>query len=151
MKFNFKYLFTTTAALLLCLSSIAPQVEAAANPKALFLYWRGETACEKGLKAGLKDNGVNIKLTEFNAKSDKNELRNYLATVDENQYDFIYTFGTTVSLETAKVIKQKPILFGIVTNPVAAGLIQSWESSGNNVTGVSHAIPYADQVDLFRD
>ena len=48
-------------------------------------------------------------------------------------------------------MKKTPILFGIVTTPVKSGLIKSWESSGNNVTGVSHAIPYKEQVQFILD
>jgi putative ABC transport system substrate-binding protein len=121
----------------------------AAKSKALFIYWRGETPCEQALKSGLSQLGQDIEISEFNADQDKDKLNNFLTSIDEAQYAFIYTFGTTVSLQTAKVIKKKPILFGIVTDPVEAGLIKSWESSGNNVTGVSHAVPYKDQVDFI--
>jgi putative tryptophan/tyrosine transport system substrate-binding protein len=117
--------------------------------KALFLYWRGETLCETGLKKGLKELGANVDIIEFNADQDNARLNAYLAGIDEKKFAFIYTFGTTVSLETAKVIKKTPILFGIVTNPVEAGLIDSWESSGKNITGVSHAVPYKDQADFI--
>lgn len=147
MSFTRKVLLVIIALLVSTSGMIVPaQAEKA---KALFLYWRGETPCEKGLKNGLKEQNIDVDITEFNAGQDKEKLQNYLASVDESNYDFIYTFGTTVSLETAKVIKNKPVLFGIVTNPVASGLIASWESSGNNVTGVSHAIPYKDQVDFI--
>lgn len=121
----------------------------AASPKVLLIYWRGETPCEKALKDGLKGLGINIALSEFNAEQDKTKLSDYLATLNEKEYAFIYVFGTTAGIETAKVVKQTPILFGMVTDPVQAGLIQSWESSGNNVTGVSHSVPYQDQVDFI--
>jgi putative ABC transport system substrate-binding protein len=142
-----KVLSTVFALLMIMTAIVLPA--GADSAKALLIYWRGETPCEKALKSGLKDLGVNIQLSEFDAQQDKARLGNYLATIDEKKFDFIYTFGTTASLETAKVVKQTPILFGIVTNPVQAGLIQSWESSGNNVTGVSHAVPYQDQVDFM--
>ena len=146
MRVN-KLVFTACVFLISFLILNAP---AGANKsKALLIYWRGETACELGLKNGLKDLGANVAITEFNADQDKAKLNSYLAGLDENKYAFIYTFGTTVSLEAAKVIKKTPLLFGIVTNPVESGLIASFESSGNNVTGVSHAIPYKDQVDFI--
>ena len=115
----------------------------------LLMYWRGETDCAKGLKAGLHALGYELSATEFDASQDKGKLDRFLAGLDETQYDFIYTFGTTLSTKTAKKVTSTPILFGIVTNPVKAGLVKSWASSGNNVTGVSHAIPYEDQVDFI--
>ena len=119
--------------------------------KGLFIYWRGETDCAKGLKKGLAVLGYNLEVIEFDSKSDKKNLEEFLGTLDETQYDFIYTFGTTASLMTAAKVKKTPILFGIVTTPVKSGLIKSWESSGNNVTGVSHAIPYKEQVQFILD
>lgn len=123
----------------------------AKSTKGLFIYWRGETDCAKGLKKGLADLGYNLEATEFNSERDKKKLEGFLGSLDETKYDFVYTFGTSVSLMTAAKVKNTPILFGIVTTPVKSGLIKSWDSSGNNVTGVSHAIPYKDQVRFLAD
>lgn len=147
MKRSIKLLSMITVFLISITTFVLPA--SAAKSKALFIYWRGETACEQALKSGLIKLGQDIEISEFNADQDKDKLNSYIASIDESRYDFIYTFGTTVSLQTAKVIKKKPILFGIVTDPVEAGLIKSWESSGNNLTGVSHAVPYKDQVDFI--
>jgi putative ABC transport system substrate-binding protein len=40
----------------------------------------------------------------------------------------------------AQVIKDIPIIFNLVSNPVGTGLVRSWRSSGNNVTGCSSYI-----------
>ena len=112
----------------------------------LMMYWRGETDCAKGFKEGLANLGYELSATEFDAAQDKEKLDSFLESLDETKYDFVYTFGTTVSTKTAKKVTNTPIFYGIVTNPVKAGLIKSWKSSGNNATGVSHAIPYEDQV-----
>lgn len=117
--------------------------------KALFIYWRGETDCARGLKAGLADRKIKVDITRFNAARNFGKLTAFLAGLDESKYRFIYTFGTTVSLATAKRVKNTPIVFGIVFAPVKAGLIKSWKSSGNNLVGVSHAVPMADQVRLM--
>lgn len=121
----------------------------AATQNVLFINWRGDTPCDAGLKDGLKALGITVNIEDFNADQDKAELDAFLSTIDEKNYAFIYTFGTTVSTITAAKIKNTPILFGIVTNPVKSGLVQSWEKSGNNVTGVSHAIPISDQVEFI--
>lgn len=121
----------------------------AAPKKALFIYWRGMTDCGKGLKSGLKELNIDLDIHEFDAEQDVGKLHTFLSTLDEKSYAFIYTFGTTASLVVSRQIKHTPILFGIVTNPVKSGLIKSWESSGNNITGVSHAISYRDQVEFI--
>jgi putative tryptophan/tyrosine transport system substrate-binding protein len=140
----------TLLILILVVAAFFPLNSASAeNPKALFLYWRGETECEQGLKTGMEKLGLNVDITEFNADQDKNKLKDYLSSVDEKHYDFIYAFGTTLSLTAAGMFKQTPILFGIVSAPVESGLIQSWDAPGGNVTGVSHAVPNKDEVQLI--
>lgn len=121
----------------------------AAPTKALFMYWRGETPCGKGLKNSLVQKGIDLEVTEFNAGKDKVKLHQFIGALDESQYDFIYTFGTTVSLAVATKVKQTPMVFGIVASPVKSGLIADWQSSGRNITGVSHIIPYPDQYKLI--
>nr|NJM04249.1 hypothetical protein [Desulfobacula sp.] len=116
---------------------------------ALFIHWRGQTPCDAGLREGLKELGITLNIEEFDADQDNAKLDAFLSSLDEKKYDFIYTFGTTVSKKTAEKVKNTPILFGIVTTPVESGLIKSWENSGNNVTGVSPAIPIADQLDFI--
>lgn len=121
----------------------------ASAAKGLFIYWRGETPCGQGIKAELASKGIQIDISEFNAGRETEKLTRFIDALDENQYDFIYTFGTTVSLATAAKVKKTPIVFGIVASPVKAGLISDWKSSGKNITGISHIIPYPDQFDLI--
>lgn len=152
MTQNFK--FTSYKSVLFIIVYLAvllfmPVSSFAGSAKSLFIYWRGETLCCKGFKEGLKELGIPLEITEFDADRDKSKLDDFLSQLDESRYDFIYTFGTTVSIQTAEKVKKTPIIFGIVTNPVKAGLIKSWESSGNNVTGVSHAVSYTDQVEFI--
>ena len=141
-------LLSLVFSLFLLIPVLASQADAA-PAKGLFITWRGETDCDKGLKAGLKEAGVEFTAVSFDAGQDKAKLEAFLDKLNESEYDFIYTFGTTVSLATAKKVKNTPVFFGIVSSPVASGLIQSWESSGNNVTGVSHMVPYKDQVEFI--
>ena len=147
MNRSTKFLFVFLA-MMICVSMAGGPSYAKAY-KGLFIYWRGETPCGAGFKEGLKSLGYEVEAVEFNSENDKKKLEEFLSSVNEADYDFVYTFGTTVSVAASKVIKNKPLFFGIVTDPVKAGLIQSWESSGNNITGVSHSVPYKDQVEFI--
>lgn len=124
-------------------------IVSAGTNNALFINWRGQTQCDAGLRDGLKELGIKLNIEEFDAGQDNAKLDGFIASLDEKKYDFIYTFGTTVSKKTAEKVKNTPILFGIVTTPVESGLIKSWENSGNNVTGVSPAIAITDQLDFI--
>lgn len=69
------------------------------------VVWRGETDAEKGFVDELKALGYQPTITVYNAQQNqrtlalmvRKELRNNI-----DQYDYIYTFGTTVT----KVVKQ---------------------------------------------
>ena len=125
-------------------------VSAWAKPvKGLFLYWRTETDCSRGFKAAMKELGYEIEATEFVAREDVKRLEEYLDTVDESKFDFIYVITTKGAMTAAARFKKIPIIFGMVTTPVKAGLIRSWESSGNNVTGITHAIPITDEFNIM--
>lgn len=133
------------AGILFC--SLGLFFEASASANILMLYWRGKTKCSEGFKDGLKDLKVNY--TEFNAKMNEAALKSYLDSVSSQKFDLIYAFGTTVTKIASQKMKNTPILAGIVADPVAAGLIKSWKSSGNNITAVSHLTAFPDQVDLI--
>ena len=117
--------------------------------KGLFIQWRGETACDQGLRDGLREAEVKCDIEVFNADRSKEALAAFLDKLDPSAYDFIYTFGTTASLMTADKVTTTPVVFGIVTNPVKSGLINDWSFPGRNVMGVSHAIPYSDQISFI--
>ena len=47
-------------------------------------------------------------------------------------------------------IRDIPIVFSAVTDPLAAGLVRSLEMSGNNVTGISDLTPVQRQFELIK-
>ncbi len=55
--------------------------------------------------------------------------------------DLIFTLGTVPTIAVAKAVKDTPIVFAVVYDPVKAGVAADWASSGNNVTGVSSIVP----------
>lgn len=120
----------------------------AAEKKAnvLMITWRGETEAERGFKKGMEEAGYNVDYANFDANRNKEDLANFVKNLDRLQeIDLIYTFGTTVTKTVMAEIKDLPIVFAIVSNPVKAGVVASMESSGNNVTGASHLVPFESQ------
>jgi ABC-type uncharacterized transport system substrate-binding protein/predicted permease len=106
------------------------------------ILWRGETQAEVGFINGLiRAKGSGINFSTFDAKQDKKELNSIIDGLDRSKYDLIYTFGTTASKAVKKKIDDVPIVFNVVSRPVESGIIKSWESSGNNMTGVSGMAP----------
>jgi putative ABC transport system substrate-binding protein len=109
------------------------------------VQWRGETEACRGFKEGLQALGYAVNYTTLNAGQDRGELgrlwRQELEPVLPH-LDYVYTFGTTVSIATKEIVHGRvPQLFVPVIDPVGAGLVQSLEAPGGNISGVTNAVP----------
>jgi len=67
-----------------------------------------------------------------------------MAKVDK--VDLIFTTGTRSTQPAVEMIKDIPIIFSAVAEPVAAGIVKSLESPGGNVTGAHCAVPVEVQL-----
>jgi len=120
-------------------------VAAGPNLRVAMILWRGPTDAEKGFKDGLKELGYSVEYTELNANQDRAELGRVLRETVRpriDAFDYLYTYGTTVTLATKSVVQDKvPVIFNIVNDPVGAGVMESLERSGGNIAGVSNEVP----------
>jgi ABC-type uncharacterized transport system substrate-binding protein len=117
--------------------------------KIAMILWRGETQAESGFKDGLKELGYSAEYIIINAGQDIKKLGVLLSKLKPkfDEFDYIYTFGTTVSRRTRVIVNDRvPQIFNVVTDPVGAGIVQSTESSGGNISGMSNAIPISVQI-----
>lgn len=65
--------------------------------------------------------------------------------------DLICALGTIPSLVALEATKEIPIVYSIVGKPKATGVIDSWVSSGKNITGVSMKIPIEKQLEKIQE
>ncbi len=117
--------------------------------KIAMILWRGETRAESGFKDGLKELGYSAEYIIINAGQDIKKLGLLLSKIKPkfDEFDYIYTFGTTVSRRTRVIVNDRvPQIFNVVTDPVGAGIVQGMESSGGNISGMSDAIPISVQI-----
>lgn len=63
--------------------------------------------------------------------------------------DILYAIATPAAQSLASVETEKPIFFAAVAAPLAAGLVDSMEAPGSNLTGTTNLGPIADHVDLL--
>lgn len=106
------------------------------------VLWRGVTEAEQGFQAQLKESGeFGCHFEIFDANQDKKKLKTIIQALDPSKYDLIYAFGTTVTKMLKQRVSDRPIVFNIVSRPIKAKVIDSWENSGSNVTGASNAVP----------
>lgn len=108
-------------------------------------------ADQKGFEQALKDAGVSATYDYQNAQG---EMSNAQAIAqkfkDDGSIDLVHAIATPTAQAACKAIKNKPIVFSSVTDPVDAGLVSTMEPAGGNVCGVSDAWPYQAQIDLGK-
>ena len=114
------------------------------------ITWRSETPAEQGFKAYLAKSGYSILYHMYNADQDVNRLEGIIRTLLEAPPDLVYVFGTTATRKVISQIREIPIVFNVVTRPVESGIIDSWNHSGNNATGVSSMVPLASQLKALK-
>lgn len=67
--------------------------------------------------------------------------------------DLILAIATPTAQACVNAVKNSdiPVVFGSVTDPVAAGLVDSWEKPGGQVTGISDWADVRTQIELILD
>lgn len=70
--------------------------------------------------------------------------------IQKSKPNLVLTVGTTASLSAKKWLKNIPIVFCMVLNPVSSGLVDNMESPGGNITGASLDIPIRTQFEYIK-
>jgi len=100
-------------------------------------------------KAGYKE-GENIVFDFQNAQGDSATNTAIAQKFANSSYDLFIPFGTSSSQALVNLIKDRPIIFASVTDPVTAGIVQTNEKPGGNVTGTSNITLYKEQLELLK-
>lgn len=107
-------------------------------------------AVQKGFEDALKDAGLDVVYDYQNAHG---EMQNALAIAQKFKADdsitLVHAIATPTAQAVVKMVKNKPIVYDSVTDPVGAGLVKSLAPSGNNVTGLSDAWDIQKQIDTY--
>jgi putative ABC transport system substrate-binding protein len=137
-----KFLVSAVIFLTLALFSI----EAQAQRKIGVLMFSEEARyieAEKGIKDKLREGGFGEPKTTFiveQADGNKARAAELVQKFAAEKLDLIITLGTSATVAVSREIKDVPIVFSVVYDPVEAGIAKDWKSSGNNTTGASSKI-----------
>lgn len=104
----------------------------------------------KGIRDRLGEEGIKEPATTFveeHAGANKAKAAEIVRKFAADKMDLIFSLGTSASLAVAREIKDVPIVFSVVFDPVEAGLVKDWKSSGNNLTGTSTLVPMSTVMD----
>ena len=108
---------------------------------------------EKALaEAGFKE-GTHVIYDRQNAQGDVNHTQMIAQRFLKANVDLIHSIATPSSRAVMKIIKDIPIVFSSVTDPIYAGLIPKTSplgtKTGTNVTGVTDRWPVALQFEMY--
>jgi putative ABC transport system substrate-binding protein len=109
-------------------------------------------AFEKHLREGLAGVGKQLNLHYENVQGDPVLMQNLLASINPSDYEVIVTFATPISQAVKKRFGASgtPLVYGVITDPVSAGLVDSMEKPGDNNTASSDQWPYREQMEMIH-
>ncbi|RRG17372.1 ABC transporter substrate-binding protein [Weissella viridescens] len=95
-------------------------------------------------------NGKNIKIDFQNAQGDQSNLKTMASRFSSERADISVGIATPAAVALANTIKNKPVIFSAVTDPVGSKLVKNEQKPDQNITGVSDKAPLQDQLKLMQ-
>lgn len=108
-------------------------------------------AMREGFKNRLKESGIDVIYNEHIAQGNQATNIQIANQIKGENPDLVMAITTPSSQAVAQKIKDVPILFTGVTDPVAAGLVKSLMQPGKNITGMTDMSPVLRQVELIKE
>ena len=95
--------------------------------------------------------GENVNFHPFNAQGDMSNANTMSQHIVDMGVDLILGIATPTSQALANATYTIPIVITAVTDPLRAGLIESVERPGGNVTGTTDRAPTARQIEFITE
>ena len=95
--------------------------------------------------------GENIEIIYQNGQNDMTTMQNIAQTFVGEECDVIVAIATNAAQASLAETTDIPIIFAAITDPVGAGLVDSLEAPGGNVTGTSDEVSASDIMDLAQE
>src|SRR5450432_3901026 len=99
-------------------------------------------AAVDGLKDGLKElgftEGKEYVLETRDLKGDRRAAEAAARSLEREKVDLIYTVATSVTTAVKRATTEVPIVFAVGSDPVVAGLVESFARPGGRLTGVHY-------------
>lgn len=106
-------------------------------------------AVEKGIIDEIQAAKPDVELDLQNSNADMATAAQIAQRFKERKVSVAVGIATPTAQALANQIKDRPIVFSVVTDPVAAGLVESLDKGGANITGTSDMTPVREQLDLL--
>jgi len=149
MTNNLKWLFVAMIAVALIIPGAA-QAKTFKIGVTVIVSHPALQADQDGFEKAIADAGLDAEYDYQNAQGDMANATTIAQKFKNDDLDLVHAIATPTSQAAVKVIKNKPIVYSSVTDPVDAGLVGTMGPSGTNVTGISDAWPIERQIELYH-
>lgn len=128
-----------------------------AEPHVVIVTPRGETSMERIFMEELRRRIGPVRFTLIKPElANAVEMNSLPDRILKEKPSLIYSWGTPTTVAIAgrydaPKIKDIPIVFAVVADPLRAGLVKNLQKPGRNVTGTSHLAPIAVQLTAIRE
>ena len=95
--------------------------------------------------------GENLKIEYQNGQNDMSTMKNIAQTFVGDECDVIVAIATPAAQAALSETTEIPIVFAAITDPVGAGLVDSLDNPGGNVTGTSDEVSAEMIMNLAKD
>lgn len=97
------------------------------------------------------NNGKEVVFDKQSAQGNMDTATSIVQKFQGDKVDMIFAIATPAAQAAAQNIKDIPVVFTAVTDPVVVGLVKSMEKPGANLTGTTDMNPVEDQLALVKD
>jgi putative ABC transport system substrate-binding protein len=110
--------------------------------------------CTQGVKNALDEAGIEYDVQIGSSGSADTDCDSYAQQMVAGGYDLIVAVATPAAMSAYSAVQNAsssiPVIFCAVSDPVAAGLVDSMDAPGKNCTGTADAFDIAGQVALIK-
>jgi ABC-type uncharacterized transport system substrate-binding protein len=136
---------------------IKPTPRAGRTYKIAVAYFAPDEAadlCRKGLVDGLRElgfvEGRNLEIRSTHAQGEIANIPGMIQNLEASDVDLIVPISTPVISAASSIIRQKPTVFTGCSDPIAAGVGQSFTNHLPFITGIGSFPPVQAMVDAIR-
>ncbi len=106
-------------------------------------------AVEKGVQDEIASRGISATFDLQNANGDVNTATQIATKFETDGVDAVVAIATPTAVAAVNAIKDKPVIFSVITDPIGAGLVTTLAHGEGNVTGVSDKTDILQHLTLF--
>jgi putative ABC transport system substrate-binding protein len=108
-------------------------------------------ACEQGVQDAIRDRGITADFDLQNANGDLSTAAQIAEKFKSEKVKVAVGIATPAAQALAKALKDIPVVFTAVTDPVGSELVKTVDHGDGNVTGASDRIGTGDNIKLFKE